>query len=233
MTGRAAATGLPRPDQHLRSAPPAPDEQPGQRDRDPRITPPDRHTATATRQHQRHRHLAAGRASAQRRGQQTGLAVVVRVDATPDDVDRCWHMFLRRFDIEHTFRLFKQTSGWTRPRLRDPQAADRWTWLLLVVHTQLRLARSLVADLRRPWERPTSPARLTSARVRREFRNIHTKTARPAAAPKPTRPGPGRPPGSKNRVATQRFDVGRILATGDAYTRPAHHKKGTKPRRTA
>lgn len=32
-----------------------------------------------------------------------------------------------------------------------------------------------------------------------------------------------------------RHDVGRILATGDAYERPAHHKKGkkgTKPRRT-
>jgi hypothetical protein len=155
------------------------------------------------------------------------------VDATPADVDRWWQMFLRRFDIEHTFRLFKQTLGWTRPRLCDPEAADRWTWLLLVVHTQLRLARPLVADLRRPWERPTTPARLTPARVRRGFRNIHTKTARPAAAPKPTRPGPGRPPGSKNRVAAQRFDVGRILATGEAYTRPAHHKKGTKPRRTA
>ncbi|EDX21113.1 hypothetical protein SSAG_00904 [Streptomyces sp. Mg1] len=25
--------------------------------------------------------------------------------------------------------------------------------------------------------------------------------------------------------------MGRVLATGEAYTRPAHHKKGTKPRR--
>ncbi|MGX1474959.1 UNVERIFIED_CONTAM: hypothetical protein RKD50_003767 [Streptomyces canus] len=37
--------------------------------------------------------------------------------------------FLRRFDLEHTFRLFKQTLGWTRPRLRSSEAADRWTWL--------------------------------------------------------------------------------------------------------
>jgi len=154
------------------------------------------------------------------------------VDATDTDVDHCWHMYLRRFDIEHTFRLFKQTLGWTRPRLRSPEAADRWTWLMLVAHTQLRLARSLVADLRRPWERPLEPDRLTPARVRRGFRNIHTKTARPAAAPKPTHPGPGRPPGSKNRIVAQRFDVGLVLATGQAYTRPAHHKQGTKPRRT-
>ena len=155
------------------------------------------------------------------------------VDATSADIDRWWWMFLRRFDIEHTFRLFKQTLGWTRPRLRDPESADRWTWLLLAVHTQLRLARELVTDLRRPWERPAEPARLTPARVRRGFRNIHTKTAHPTAAPKPTRPGPGRPTGSKKRIAAQRFDVGLVLATGQAYTRPTHHKKGTKPRRTA
>ncbi|MFE0028549.1 NF041680 family putative transposase [Amycolatopsis sp. NPDC059021] len=73
-----------------------------------------------------------------------------RVDATVADVDRCWQMFLRRFDIEHTFRLFKQTLGWTRPRLRTPAAADRWTWLTLVAYAQLRLARPLATDLRRP-----------------------------------------------------------------------------------
>lgn len=74
--------------------------------------------------------------------------------ADPRDVDRCWQAFLRRFDVEHTFRLLKQTLGWTRPKLRDSQAADRWTWLVLAAHTQLRLARPLARDLRRPWERP-------------------------------------------------------------------------------
>jgi hypothetical protein len=62
-------------------------------------------------------------------------------DATATDVDRCWQAFLRRFDIEHTFRLFKQTLGWTKPQLRDPDAADPWTWLIIAAHTQLRLAR--------------------------------------------------------------------------------------------
>jgi hypothetical protein len=52
--------------------------------------------------------------------------------------------------IEHTFRLFKQTLGWTRPKLRTAQAADRWTWLVIACHTQLRLARPLADDLRRP-----------------------------------------------------------------------------------
>lgn len=151
--------------------------------------------------------------------------------ATAQDVDRCWQSFLRRFDIEHTFRLFKQTLGWTKPRLRDSAAADRWTWLVIAAHTQLRLARPLATDLRRPWERPTPPNKLTPARVRRGFRNLRAKTPSPARAPKPSQPGPGRPAGSKNRRPATRYDVGRVLATGQAHSRPTHHKVGTKPRR--
>ncbi|MFG2731025.1 hypothetical protein [Streptomyces canus] len=44
--------------------------------------------------------------------------------ATANDVNRCWQSFLRRFDLEHTFRLFKQTLGWTR-QARSSEAADR------------------------------------------------------------------------------------------------------------
>ena len=90
-----------------------------------------------------------------------------RADAAPDAVDRAWQAFLRRFDLEHTFRLFKQVLGWTAPKIRDPAAADRWTWLIIACHAQLRLARPLADDLRRPWERPARPGRLTPARVRR------------------------------------------------------------------
>ena len=128
--------------------------------------------------------------------------------------------------------MIKQTLGWMRPKLRDPEAADLWTWLIVACYTQLRLARPLVEDLRRPWEKPARPDRQTPARVRRGFRNLQAKTGSPAAAPKPSRPGPGRPPGSRNRRPTERHNVGRILATGQAYTRPTHHKKRTKPRRT-
>lgn len=70
-----------------------------------------------------------------------------RTGATAADVDRCWQAFLRRFDIEHTFRMIKQTMGWTRPKVREPEAADRWTWLIIAAHTQLRLARPLAVDL--------------------------------------------------------------------------------------
>jgi hypothetical protein len=35
-----------------------------------------------------------------------------------------------------------------------------------------------------------------------------------------------------NKWPAARYEAGRVLATGEAYARPAHHKKGTKPRRT-
>ncbi|MGH3096213.1 MAG: NF041680 family putative transposase [Streptosporangiales bacterium] len=139
--------------------------------------------------------------------------------ATTGEVDRLWQMFLRRFDLEHTFRFLKQTAGWTTPRIRTPSAADRWTWLIIAAHTQLRLARNLTEDLRRPWEkRATTPARLTPARVRRGFRNIRPATALPATAPKPSRPGPGRPPGSRNKHRPAACHVGKNTKTDTAVT---------------
>jgi len=113
--------------------------------------------------------------------------------------------------LEHTFRLFKQVLGWTCPKIRTPQAADRWTWLIIAAHTQLRLARPLAEDLRKPWERPAAARRLTPARVRRGFRNIRATIPCPAGAPKPGKPGPGRPPGSLNRRPAQRHHVGKTV----------------------
>jgi hypothetical protein len=140
------------------------------------------------------------------------------VDATAEDVDRLWQSFLRRFDLEHTFRLFKQTLGWTAPKLRSPQAADRWTWLVIAAHTQLRLARPLTEDLRKPWERPAKPGRLTPARIRRGFRRLHGKTPQPAGAPKPSKAGPGRPTGSKNRLRAHQQPVGKHVKTDTQAT---------------
>ncbi len=115
------------------------------------------------------------------------------------DIDWLWRMYLRRFDIEHTFRFLKQTLCWTCPRVRAPKQADRWTWLIIAAHTQLRLARDLAEDLRRPWEKPaTEPRRLTPARAARV--SEHPPDNTPAGQRTKTRPtGPGRPPGTKNK----------------------------------
>ena len=124
--------------------------------------------------------------------------------STDADAANCtWQAFLRRFDIEHTFRFFKQVLGWTRPKLRDP-AADRWTWIIITCYAQLYLARRLAADIRLPWQRPCPPGRLTPARVHRGFRNIRqvlpagqraeTRQTRPWTTARIQEPPRGHPP---------------------------------------
>jgi hypothetical protein len=129
--------------------------------------------------------------------------------ADSGEITALWQAFLRRFDLEHTFRLFKQVLGWDTPRLRDPAAADRWTWLLIAAYTQLRLAAALAADLRLPWQRPQPPGTMTPARVRRGFRAVRDTVSTPAAPPKPGKPGPGRPKGSANRHKAPHHDPGK------------------------
>jgi hypothetical protein len=116
--------------------------------------------------------------------------------ATAADVDRWWQVFLRRFDLEHTFRLLKQTLGWTRPKIRTPEAADRWTCLIVAAHTQLRLARPLAADLRRPRGTPRRPRPVHTARVRRSFAEHPPDTLLPDGHQNPADPAPGAHPAS-------------------------------------
>ena len=121
---------------------------------------------------------------------------------TPD-LDLCWRAYIHRFDVEHTLRFAKNTLGWTTPSLRTPEQADRWTWLLVAGHTQLRLARSLATDQRLPWERPREPARLTPTRIRRAFPALVTTIGTPASPPKTTTAGPGRPKGTSRPPRTR------------------------------
>jgi len=119
------------------------------------------------------------------------------------DLDLCWRAYLRRFDIEHSFRFAKNTLGWTTPSICTPEQADRWTWLTIAAYTQLRLARGLVDDHRLPWERPRHPDHLTPARVRRGFRQLGAHLGTPARPPKPSRAGPGRPKGTQRPPRTR------------------------------
>jgi hypothetical protein len=120
-----------------------------------------------------------------------------------------WQACLRRFDLEHTFRFLKQQLGWTRPLLRDPAAADRWTWLVICAWTQLYLARSLAAATRLPWQRPAPPGEMTPGQVRAGFRRARQTTGTPASPAKPAGPGPGRPKGSRNARKAPRQPVGK------------------------
>ncbi len=120
------------------------------------------------------------------------------------DLDRVWRAYLRRYDIEHLFRFLKQYLAWTRPRVRGPEQALRWSQLVAVAYMHLVLARGLVADQRLPWERrgPLSPLR-----VKRGFRRLHPRLGTPAKPRKPSRPGPGRPTGRTSTPATRHHIV--------------------------
>ena len=133
-------------------------------------------------------------------------------------VDQVWWAYLRRFDIEHTFRFLKQNLGWDAPRLRDPEAADRWSWLVVVAYAQLRLARPLVRQVRLPWQRWVEPQRMSPSRVRRGFRYIRADLPGCVGVPRPSRAGPGRVAGSWNKRPAPRYEV------------PKKHKTGTTGR---
>ena len=140
------------------------------------------------------------------------MAVVLpRRRRTAAEVNRTWQAFLRRFDIEHTFRFLKQVLGWTRPKLRDPAAADRWTWLVIACYAQLYLARAprrrhpaaLAAALpARPADPRPGPPRVPQhpPGTARSGQRAETRQTRPR-----------RPPGSKNRRPATRHDVGKTV----------------------
>ena len=111
------------------------------------------------------------------------------------DLDLLWRAYVRRFDLEHTIRFLKQTLGWTAPRVRHPEQADRWTWLVIAAYAQLRLARSCAEDRRLPWERPQLERRLTPCRTLRGFATLLAAVGTPAREPKPCGRSPGRPKG--------------------------------------
>lgn len=135
------------------------------------------------------------------------------------DLELAWRAYIRRFDLEHTVRFCKQTLGWTIPRPRHPEQADRWTWLVLACYTQLRLARQLACDQRLPWERPRPQPRLSPYRVRRGFPRLLVALGSPAAAPKPAGRSPGRPKGSRCGPAT------RYSAIKKPTSKPRKNKK--------
>ena len=89
----------------------------------------------------------------------------IRVDLDAGEVDVLWQAILRRFDIEHTFRMLQQTLG--------------WTWLLLAAYTQLRWLG--------PHRRPQTPVGET-----RCFAKSYTRTCSSGVSAPPPESGPSR-----------------------------------------
>ena len=116
------------------------------------------------------------------------------------DLDLLWKAYLRRFDQEHFHRFTKVHLGLRAAHLGSAAATDRWVHLALAAYAQLRMASTLVDDLRRPWHpKPETGSVLSPYRTRLGFRRLRARLGSPTKAAKFSRPGPGRPKGSKNR----------------------------------
>jgi DDE family transposase len=114
----------------------------------------------------------------------------------PNDLSVVWRWYLRRFTVEHAFRFFKQTLGWTTVRPRHAEAADRWTWLIAAACWQLWLARQLMREVRLPWEHPRPDGLITPGQVHRHFTGILVRVSTPARAPRRRGKSPGRQKGA-------------------------------------
>jgi hypothetical protein len=125
--------------------------------------------------------------------------------------------YAHRYTIEHLFRFLKQDLYWTGHTPHNAAQADRWTHIVAIAYTQLHLARPLAADHRHRWHQPLPADRISPRRVRRDFRRLAHHLPVITNPPKNTRPGPGRPPGSKN--------------TSPRPLQPTDHKK-TKTKNT-
>jgi hypothetical protein len=148
--------------------------------------------------------------------------------ADPAEITVLWQAYLRRFDLEHAFRFIKSRLGWNKPLLRDPAAADRWTWLIIACYAQLYLARTIAAAIRMPWQPAIPAAAMTPGRVRAGFRHARETAGTPASIAKPGKPGPGRPKGSKNKTRAPAQPVGkRNLTPGTRRQNAAKQAKQT------
>lgn len=105
--------------------------------------------------------------------------------------------------LEHTFRFLKGILNWDKPRVRTPEQAEQWSWLVLLAFTQLRLARAVLEDARLPWQAPQAQGRLTPSRARQGFAQLLPRLGTPAAPPKPCGHSPGRPSGRRSPPATR------------------------------
>ncbi len=108
--------------------------------------------------------------------------------ASSADVDRWWQSFLRRFDLEHTFRLMKQTLGWTA---EDPPRRHRRS-------VDLADHRRTYPALSRPAPHGRPPAALGTTN------RTSSPHPRPGQAGVSQRPCNRGPPGSRTETVPTR-----------------------------
>ena len=126
-------------------------------------------------------------------------------DTDPDEVNHCWQAFLRGL-ISNIVPVPEAGPRLDQAETARPPRRRPWTWLILACYAQPRP---------RPRWRPApalaGPRPARPPHPRTGPAGSGPSTARcPFSQPHETRkPGPSRPPGSKNRHPATRHDVGR------------------------
>ena len=104
-------------------------------------------------------------------------------------------MYLWRFAIEHLFRFLKQHMGLNSNRSPDLVSAQQWMWCCALAYWQLLLLRDVVKEDYPAWypQNRRQPAKLTPYQVQRSALVFLLELGTPAATPRPTGKGTGRP----------------------------------------
>jgi hypothetical protein len=99
-------------------------------------------------------------------------------------------IYLRRFKVEHWYRLIKQRLYWTTPQLCSTPATERWSLLMILMTWQLWFARNEAQDPPLPWQAPQD--KLAPGRVVQAFASILIAVGTPAKPPISRGKSPGR-----------------------------------------
>lgn len=120
------------------------------------------------------------------------------------NAETLWRAYIARWPVEPGIHFRKETLGWTLPRFQSKEACDLWTELTAIAAWIIFLARTIVADVPLPWQKPQQC--LTPQRVRQSLKPIFALIDSPARPPKQRGKSPGWPKG-KRRTPKVRHPV--------------------------
>ncbi|WP_199315149.1 NF041680 family putative transposase [Aerosakkonema funiforme] len=112
-----------------------------------------------------------------------------------------WQLYLRRFGVDHWYRLAKQRLHWTLPKLSTPKQCERWSDLMPMITWELWLAREIVQDRPLPWQKRLT--KLTPGRVAQAMPGLLAAIGTPADSPKLRGKSPGWPTGQQRPPRTR------------------------------
>lgn len=115
-----------------------------------------------------------------------------------------WQLYLRRFGVDHWYRLAKQRLHWTLPKFSTPKQCERWSDLMPMITWELWLAREIVKDRPLPWQK--SLTKLTPGRVAQAMPGVLAAIGTPACFPKLRGKSPGWPTGQE-RLPRTRYPI--------------------------